>query len=451
MQPFSRDQMARRAADDIPEGWCVNLGIGIPTLVANHVPTDREVVFHSENGILGMGPAPEKGREDPWLVNAGKQLITLVPGASFVGHADSFAMIRGGHIDLCVLGGFEVAENGDLANWATSENDTAPAVGGAMDLAAGAKRLWVLMEHTTKDGRPKVVERCGYPLTGLAASRASTPTWPCWTWCRGAASWCARWRRAWISKRSRTAAPRACTSRPDRTRTAMSAALDDTDRAESIRMIRDSAAAVAPPGGDLKRVRALRFTDPGYDRERCADGRDGLDRPARAGGAGRRRASAWARPARWPRRSAPGWCQSPSSPAPSPPGCWRRSAAPGRSTRAGRRGGGADRLAGARRHARRARHRGRAAPLRADGVRRRRLPRAGAGRRQAGPLRAARLRRRRGDRAHAGRRQLGTLRPNLAGRRRLADDARRRWPRRWTRRRWRPAPTSSAPWSAPSP
>ena len=168
MQPFSRDQMARRAADDIPEGWCVNFGIGIPTLVANHVPTDREVVFHSENGILGMGPAPEEGREDPWLINAGKQPITLVPGASFVGHADSFAMIRGGHIDLCVLGGFEVAENGDLANWATSENDTAPAVGGAMDLAAGAKRLWVLMEHTTKDGRPKVVERCGYPLTGLA-------------------------------------------------------------------------------------------------------------------------------------------------------------------------------------------------------------------------------------------------------------------------------------------
>ena len=168
MQLLSRDQMARRAADDIPEGWCVNLGIGIPTLVANHVPAEREVVFHSENGILGMGPAPPEGREDPWLINAGKQHITLVPGASFVGHADSFAMIRGGHIDLCVLGGFEVAENGDLANWATSENDTAPAVGGAMDLAAGAKRLWVLMEHTTKDGRPKVVERCGYPLTGLS-------------------------------------------------------------------------------------------------------------------------------------------------------------------------------------------------------------------------------------------------------------------------------------------
>ena len=168
MQPFSRDQMARRAADDIPEGWCVNLGIGIPTLVANHVPLEREVVFQSENGVIGMGKAPEPGREDPWLINAGKQPITLVPGASFVGHADSFAMIRGGHIDLCVLGGFEVAENGDLANWATSENDTAPAVGGAMDLAAGAKRLWVLMEHNTKDGRPKVVERCGYPLTGLA-------------------------------------------------------------------------------------------------------------------------------------------------------------------------------------------------------------------------------------------------------------------------------------------
>ncbi len=168
MQPLSRDQMARRAAGDIPEGWCVNLGIGIPTLVANHVPPEREVVFQSENGIIGMGPAPAKGREDPWLINAGKQPITLVPGASFVGHADSFAMIRGGHIDLCVLGGFEVAENGDLANWATSENDTAPAVGGAMDLAAGAKRLWVLMEHTTKDGRPKIVERCGYPLTGLA-------------------------------------------------------------------------------------------------------------------------------------------------------------------------------------------------------------------------------------------------------------------------------------------
>lgn len=167
MQPFTRDQMARKAADDIPEGWCVNLGIGIPTMVANHVPATREVVFQSENGVVGMGPAPSKENEDPWLINAGKQLITLAKGASFVGHADSFAMIRGGHIDLCVLGAFEVAENGDLANWATSENDTAPAVGGAMDLAAGAKRLWVIMEHTTKDGRSKIVETCSYPLTGL--------------------------------------------------------------------------------------------------------------------------------------------------------------------------------------------------------------------------------------------------------------------------------------------
>ncbi|MCK8783606.1 3-oxoacid CoA-transferase subunit B [Roseomonas sp. NAR14] len=162
---LSRNQMAKRLADDIPEGWCVNLGIGIPTLVADHVPESREVLFQSENGILGMGPAPEKGHEDFWLINAGKQPVTLRPGGSYFHHADSFSMIRGGHIDLCVLGAFEVAENGDIANWATSENDSAPAVGGAMDLAAGAKRLWVIMEHTTKDGRPKIVERCAYPLT----------------------------------------------------------------------------------------------------------------------------------------------------------------------------------------------------------------------------------------------------------------------------------------------
>jgi 3-oxoacid CoA-transferase B subunit len=167
MTPYSRAQMAAKAAADIPEGWVVNLGIGIPTLIADHVPLEREVIFQSENGVLGMGPAPEQGREDPWLINAGKQMVTLRPGGSFCHHADSFAMIRGGHIDLCVLGGFEVAENGDLANWATSENDTAPAVGGAMDLAAGAKRLWVVMEHTTKDGRSKIVPRCGYPLTAL--------------------------------------------------------------------------------------------------------------------------------------------------------------------------------------------------------------------------------------------------------------------------------------------
>lgn len=165
MQGFDRKAMAARLAQDIPEGWYVNLGIGIPTMVGDFVPLDREVILHSENGILGMGPAPAKGAIDPWLVNAGKQPVTLRPGGSYCHHADSFAMIRGGHIDLCVLGAFEVAQNGDIANWATSENDTAPAVGGAMDLGAGAKRLWVIMEHTTKDGRPKLVERCGYPLT----------------------------------------------------------------------------------------------------------------------------------------------------------------------------------------------------------------------------------------------------------------------------------------------
>ena len=126
---------------------------------------DREVIFHSENGVLGMGPAPEKDKIEPWLINAGKQYVTLRPGGSFCHHADSFSMIRGGHLDLCVLGAFQVADNGDIANWATSENDTAPAVGGAMDLAAGAKRLWVLMEHTTKDGTPKLVTKCSYPLT----------------------------------------------------------------------------------------------------------------------------------------------------------------------------------------------------------------------------------------------------------------------------------------------
>jgi len=165
MSGFDRKGMAARLAQDIPGGWIVNLGIGIPTMVGNHVPSEREVIFHSENGILGMGPAPAPDKVDPWLVNAGKQPVTLLPGGSYCHHADSFAMIRGGHIDLCVLGAFEVAQNGDIANWATSENDTAPAVGGAMDLGAGAKRLWVIMEHTTKDGRPKLVETCGYPLT----------------------------------------------------------------------------------------------------------------------------------------------------------------------------------------------------------------------------------------------------------------------------------------------
>jgi len=169
MSSWNRTQMAARAAQDIPEGWYVNLGIGMPTMVADHVPTEREVIFHSENGVLGMGPAPTPEQADPWLINAGKQLVTLRVGGSYVHHADSFAMIRGGHLDLCVLGAFEVAENGDIANWATSENDSAPAVGGAMDLAAGAKRVWVMMEHTTKDGRPKLVKQCSYPLTALGA------------------------------------------------------------------------------------------------------------------------------------------------------------------------------------------------------------------------------------------------------------------------------------------
>ena len=165
VKPLNRTQMAARLAHDIPEGWYVNLGIGIPTLAAEHVPSDREVIFHSENGILGVGPAPAADEIDPWLVNAGKQCVTLRTGGSFFHHADSFAIIRGGHLDLAVLGAFEVAETGDIANWTTPEVETAPAVGGAMDLAVGAKRLWVVMEHTTKDGAPRIVRRCSYPLT----------------------------------------------------------------------------------------------------------------------------------------------------------------------------------------------------------------------------------------------------------------------------------------------
>ncbi|MBO1360116.1 3-oxoacid CoA-transferase subunit B [Acetobacter sacchari] len=163
--PLSRRAMAARVAHDIPEGWVCNLGIGIPTLVADCLPIDREVILHSENGILGMGPSPAPEDIDPWVINAGKQNVTLLDGASLFHHADSFAMIRGGHIDLCILGAFEVAENGDLANWATSAEDAAPAVGGAMDLAVGAKRIWVVTEHTTKDGAPKLVSHCSYPLT----------------------------------------------------------------------------------------------------------------------------------------------------------------------------------------------------------------------------------------------------------------------------------------------
>jgi 3-oxoadipate CoA-transferase beta subunit len=164
---MTRDQMAARVAQDIPEGAIVNLGIGLPTLVANHLPRDREIILHSENGILGMGPAPAKGEEDWDLINAGKQPVTLLPGGAYFHHADSFAMMRGGHLDYCVLGAFQVAANGDLANWHTGAPDAIPAVGGAMDLASGAKQVFVMMEHTTKDGAAKIVERCTYPLTGI--------------------------------------------------------------------------------------------------------------------------------------------------------------------------------------------------------------------------------------------------------------------------------------------
>src|ERR1700754_1178705 len=152
-QPLDEQGVAARVAQDIPEGWYVNLGVGMPTSVANHVPSDREVIFHSENGILGMGPAPV-GEPDPWLVNAGKMPITLRPGAALFHQADSFGMIRGRHLDLCVLGAYEIAENGDIANWTTHSTDVIPGIGGAMDLVAGAKRIWVAMDHTTKSWHP---------------------------------------------------------------------------------------------------------------------------------------------------------------------------------------------------------------------------------------------------------------------------------------------------------
>ena len=159
--------MAARVARDIPEGAYVNLGIGLPTLVANHLPRDREIILHSENGLLGMGPAPNPGEEDPDVINAGKQPVTLLPGAAFFHHADSFAMMRGGHLDFCVLGAFQVSVKGDLANWHTGAPDAIPAVGGAMDLAIGARHVYVMMEHLTKSGQSKVVPRCTYPLTGV--------------------------------------------------------------------------------------------------------------------------------------------------------------------------------------------------------------------------------------------------------------------------------------------
>ncbi|HEY4369652.1 MAG TPA: 3-oxoacid CoA-transferase subunit B [Steroidobacteraceae bacterium] len=163
---WSRREIARNIALSIPDGSVVNLGIGIPELVASYIPPDREVLFHTENGLLGMGPPPKPGEEDPELVNAGKQPVTAIPGAAYFHHADSFAMVRGGHIDICVLGAMQVSRRGDLANWSMGDSDAAPAVGGAMDLVSGVKTIFVAMTHCSSDGTPKIVERCTYPLTG---------------------------------------------------------------------------------------------------------------------------------------------------------------------------------------------------------------------------------------------------------------------------------------------
>jgi len=165
---YTREQMATRVARDIPEGAYVNLGIGLPTMVANFLPRERDIFLHSENGLLGMGPAPAPGFEDPDLINAGKQPVTLLTGGAYFHHADSFAMMRGGHLDICVLGAFQVSIAGDLANWHTGAPDAIPAVGGAMDLAIGAKNVYVMMEHLTKSGESRIVARCTYPVTGLS-------------------------------------------------------------------------------------------------------------------------------------------------------------------------------------------------------------------------------------------------------------------------------------------
>ncbi|MDM0117447.1 3-oxoacid CoA-transferase subunit B [Variovorax sp. J22R133] len=167
MKKLTRIEMARRVARDIPEGAYVNLGIGVPTLVANHLDPHREIILHSENGILGMGAAAAPGEDDEDLINAGKEPVTLLPGGAFFHHADSFSMVRGGHLDYCVLGAFQVSVNGDLANWHTGQADAIPAVGGAMDLASGAKDVYVMMEHLTRQGESKIVERCSYPVTGM--------------------------------------------------------------------------------------------------------------------------------------------------------------------------------------------------------------------------------------------------------------------------------------------
>ncbi len=168
---WSREEIARNIALDIPDGSIVNLGIGMPELVAARIPQDREVIFHSENGLLGMGPSPAAGNEDPELINAGKRHVTAIPGASYFHHADSFAMIRGGHIDICVLGAMQVSQSGDLANWSTGKEDAAPAVGGAMDLVAGVENILVATKHCTRAGRPKLVRSCSYPLTGVGVVR----------------------------------------------------------------------------------------------------------------------------------------------------------------------------------------------------------------------------------------------------------------------------------------
>ena len=167
MKRFSRDDMARRVAQDIPEGAYVNLGIGLPTMVANHLDKSRDIFLHSENGILGMGPAPAAGEEDEDVINAGKQPVTLLTGGSYFHHGDSFAMMRGGHLDIAVLGAFQIAENGDLANWHTGAPNAIPAVGGAMDLAVGAKKVFITTDHVTKQGEAKIVAELSYPATGL--------------------------------------------------------------------------------------------------------------------------------------------------------------------------------------------------------------------------------------------------------------------------------------------
>ncbi|MDR4127151.1 3-oxoacid CoA-transferase subunit B [Yanghanlia caeni] len=164
----TREEIAQRLAQDIPDGAYVNLGIGLPTLVANYLPEDREIVLQSENGILGMGPKAPEGEEDYDLINAGKQPVTKLPGTAFFHHADSFAMMRGGHLDICVLGAFQVSQKGDLANWRTADPDAIPAIGGAMDLAIGAKQVFIMMTHCASSGESKIVEQCTYPLTGIA-------------------------------------------------------------------------------------------------------------------------------------------------------------------------------------------------------------------------------------------------------------------------------------------